>query len=173
MKKQFSVLLAVIACFVFLSCSKDSDFNSLSNETLTGKANKGTGEKEGVPFKGFYNNTHETLQGPPMFKQRVTGHGQATHLGESVFVAISNVNLTTPPPFAVTGTRTFTAANGDQFFTTFTGFGIPGGSGANLHEVIVGGTGRFQNASGSFDSTVKNDASTSTYTVTFNGYINF
>lgn len=178
MKKQFSILFVLIACFSFFSCKKEiADNNAAPAETVLGKTSMNDrSNNDGVPFKGTYATSHEVLQAPPIFIQRVTGAGNATHLGQSSFVSITTVDRSTPPPFAVSGTRTFTAANGDQLFTTFTGTSSPTGprsSRADLHDVIVGGTGRFAHASGSFDGVAINDPTTSTLEVTFNGYIHF
>ena len=172
------MLLALMASFYFSSCQKEAAETQLSpNEMLSSNASKGnSGMDKGVPFKGTYTNTHQTLQPPPMFQQKVTGKGNATHLGASSFEAITNVKVTPPAPFAVSGTRTLTAANGDQLFTKFTGISTPlspGVSRANLHDVITGGTGRFQAASGSFDAVAISDQVTATFEVTFDGYIKF
>jgi hypothetical protein len=54
------------------------------------------------------------------------------------------------------GNAVFTAANGDQLYTEFSGFftSLPDGEGWITFEVtheVVGGTGRFRGATGSFD----------------------
>ena len=129
-----------------------------------------------VPFKGFYTTTSELLKPPPILQQRVTGTGEATYLGESNFVAVVTVNLTTPPPFALSGTAVFTAANGDQFYTQFSGANTPNGDGTAtgvLHHTIVGGTGRFENATGSITAVVHVDPTSPTNTVDYSGEINF
>ncbi|HEV8083335.1 MAG TPA: hypothetical protein VGP55_09050 [Chitinophagaceae bacterium] len=181
MKKQFSVLLTLFACFYFISCKKESvttpDNQSTSNATLSSKINAGSKTNSvKVPFKGSYSTTAQIQHGPPILQQTITGTGNATHLGESVFVATVTVNLTTPPPFQVNGTTTFTAANGDQFYTIVTGTNTPTGNGtsrADLLHTIVGGTGRFVNASGSFTGIALNNQANSTNTVVFDGYISY
>lgn len=122
------------------------------------------------PLKGAYHTNSQILSGPPMLATRITGIGQSSHLGKGTFVANSILNLTTAPPFSLGGTAVFTAANGDEFYTSFTGTAIPNGTGANqieMHHTITGGTGRFENASGSFSG----------YTVAVpghsNGYITY
>ncbi len=68
-------------------------------------------------------------------------------------MAISTLNLTTPPPFKLAGTATFYAANGDVFYTVFAGTSIPNSDGTSnvviIHD-ITGGTGRFKHATGKF-----------------------
>jgi hypothetical protein len=106
-----------------------------------------------VPIKGEFTTTAQILSGPPMLQQRITGYGQLSHLGKSSFVALATLNLTTLPPFSLGGTAVFTAANGDEFYTTFSGTATPNGAGANEVEMvhtISGGTGRFAGATGSF-----------------------
>ncbi len=154
--KQLSVLLFVFASMYFLSCEKET--------------NKKT------PFKGTYETTSQILNGPPMLKQRITGTGHATHLGKSSFVAISTVNLTTPPPFNLGGTATFYAANGDEFYTTFTGTSTPidgGRSNVVVNHTITGGTGRFDDASGSFVGTTIANPALPTGSINYEGYIRF
>ena len=83
---------------------------------------------------------------------RSQGTGTATHLGKTTFEVQATVNFAVQPA-QVNGTATFTAANGDQFYTTFSGITRPNGTGAIIgdfdHE-ITGGTGRFADISGSF-----------------------
>jgi len=80
-----------------------------------------------------------------------SGTGQATHLGQFTYTFVFEVNLLTG---IGVGTAEFTAANGDRLFTTVAGLGLPSGTPGFNHVVeeqtIVGGTGRFADASGSF-----------------------
>jgi hypothetical protein len=179
MKKQISVLLAVFASFYFISCQKDAAISSTSNlnsAAVSANANHESKMNEsGVPFKGSYTLSSVLIQPPPNLVQRISGTGIASHLGNSTFEAISNVTVT-QPPFMVNGTRTITAANGDQLFTTFTGTSTPvvnGMNGADLQETVTGGTGRFANASGSFTVIARNNFITSTFTADFDGYLNY
>jgi hypothetical protein len=108
-------------------------------------------KKNTLPFKGTYATISEPLSAPPFLQLRITGTGQSTHLGRGTFVALSTMNLTTPPPFSIGGTTTFYAANGDEFYTSFTGTATPIGDGrleVEMTHEITGGTGRFANASG-------------------------
>lgn len=151
MRKLFT-LPVVFAAYFLLACQKDSMENETSNNEKLMLAAKMNQEKD-LPFKGSYSTSSEILQPAPFLKTRITGTGNATHLGNGTFVAISTVNFTTAPPFQLGGTATFTGANGDEFYTTFTGTATPTGTGyldiINVH-TIIGGTGRFQNAKGGF-----------------------
>ena len=110
-------------------------------------------KKNDLPIKGSYTTVSEQLSGPPMVQLRITGTGQSSHLGKGSFVALSTMNLTTAPPFTIGGTTTFYAANGDEFFTSFTGTATPVSEGVlevEMNHEITGGTGRFTNATGNF-----------------------
>lgn len=136
MKKLF-VILGLLGSVMFLSWNKIPQKSQLYH----------------LPFKGSYHTTAQILTGPPVMQQQITGSGTSSHLGKSSFVANSTINFTTPPPFLLGGTAVFTAANGDQIFTSFSGSATPAGTGMNEVEMvhtITGGTGRFSNASGSF-----------------------
>lgn len=179
MKKYITTLLITVACLSLASCKKEllttSSKSSASENSLNTSTSNNKNEQT-VPFKGEYIDAFEVLHAPPMFVQKVTGTGYATHLGNSTFVAITHVDRSTRPPFAVSGTRTFTAANGDQLFTTFTGLSIPVAPGTNkteLVDVVVGGTGRFLHASGSFNAHALADQSTSIFTASFDGHISY
>lgn len=126
------------------------------------------------PFEGFYITRAEFLQGPSV--QRITGNGQATHLGESMFVANATVDFSTLPPFAIAGTAVFTAANGDQFFTQFRGTSTPTGPGTStgiINHTIIGGTGRFDDATGNIVGTAYVVVGNPTNTVSYTGMIDY
>ena len=87
-----------------------------------------------------------------MLQQIVTATGHSAYLGESKHVALVTVDLTTPPPFKLAaGTGTFYAADGDAFYTVFTGTSSPNSDGTSniaINHDINGGTGRFGQATG-------------------------
>jgi hypothetical protein len=149
--KMWAFLLPIVAVVItFTSC--EEEFTQEEQQLLVSKSmNKE--QKKAVPIKGEYTTTGNILVGPPIVQQEITGFGQSSHLGKSTFVAYSTLNLTTPPPFQLSGTATFTSANGDAFYTSFTGTATPNGQGANnvvMTHTITGGTGRFESATGSF-----------------------
>ena len=116
---------------------------------------KSQDQKIMAPFKGDYIVSITPLGRPPIQQLSVNGAGHATHLGKSRFEMSNTVNFTTMP-FTLDGTATFYAANGDQIFTTVSGTSTPNSDGsatAVIENTITGGTGRFQNASGSFAGT--------------------
>jgi hypothetical protein len=103
-----------------------------------------------VPFTGTLDGTVTTtpLQ-PPLANVLIAATGNATHLGRFTVEIPHLVNFETATG---EGTYTFTAANGDLLTAHFTGtadtstpiFAIV------EHATITGGTGRFEDATGSF-----------------------
>jgi len=87
--------------------------------------------------------------------------GKVTVHSDGAFV------LTGPGTFAVSGTTTSVAANGDQLTSTFTGTGTISATGSTttINSTFTGGTGRFADASGtatttSHGTTISNDGVT-------------
>jgi hypothetical protein len=167
--------------FLFLSvCVVTGGLLSWNNEPTfiptTGTASPAGKQATSVPIKGEYTTSAQILSGPPLVRQRITGQGHLSHLGKSSFVALATLNLTTPPPFSLEGTAVFTAANGDEFYTTFSGTATPNGAGANTVEMvhtISGGTGRFSGATGSFTGYTVAVPGHTQGTITSEGFINY
>ena len=97
-----------------------------------------------LPFKGEFSAT-ETVAGA---LHHLTGEGEATHLGR--FTITASFNVTPPPHASATGTTTWMASNGDQLLTSTTGTAVIAFPTATITEThtIIGGTGRFADASG-------------------------
>jgi hypothetical protein len=150
--KKLIYLSLVIGSSYLLSCQKEKfENNAMNHQNLVASNAK---MATALPFRGTYTTSSEILQPAPFLLTRITGIGQASHLGKSSFVALSALNLTTPPPFLLGGTATFKAANADEFYTTFQGTATPNGQGAlnvSMSHTITGGTGIFKNARGSFE----------------------
>ena len=109
---------------------------------------------EQVPFTGTLEGTYTRTGTFPFFHLEPTGTGQATTLGAFSFSIPHDVNLSLTPPGG-TGTFVFAAANGDTVYGTFltSATPVPGMPGVLQGEelmTILGGTGRFANASGGF-----------------------
>jgi hypothetical protein len=90
---------------------------------------------EQVPFKGHGS-------GVLYADFTISGAGEASHMGRLTFAS-----STTPPNV---GGVTFTAANGDMLFIIGVSSTIIDSTHVLNYHVIVGGTGRFQGATGSF-----------------------
>jgi hypothetical protein len=108
--------------------------------------------QEQVPFKGsFEGNVTVTPLAPPFVMVDVEATGNATQLGLFTLDIPHVVNRVT---HTAAGTYEFTAANGDTVIADFTGTATPTDVPGVLYieetATIIGGTGRFAGASGSF-----------------------
>jgi hypothetical protein len=129
-----------------------------------------------VPFKGRSSGVVSAVGFDPVAgiaHTRVAGQGQATHLGRFTQTGDVGVDVATGN---ARGTWTLTAANGDMLFLEMEAYGIDPTHGVGAF-TIVGGTGRFQGASGSYEQmitfTVAPGTSDSTFTDVLTGTISF
>ena len=103
-----------------------------------------------VPFKGYYI-AHPKVIGVDengCLIQRMTGEGDATHLGTSTWVSDA---LSCPATWEQTGDITFTAASGDELWMRFSGTFTFDQSGNAIFQgdyTITGGTGRLEGSGG-------------------------
>ena len=107
---------------------------------------------EQVPFKGsLEGDVTVTPLTPPYVQVDVDATGNATHLGQFSLDIPHKVNRSN---MTAIGSYEFTAANGDTVFAAFTGLATPTAIPGVLYieetAVILGGTGRFAGATGSF-----------------------
>lgn len=161
------LLALLVAALLFTACKKDNI--SAGNTQQAPSVTR-------LPFEGIFTTTAEVLQPPPMLNQKITGTGYVTHLGESTFIALASIAIQPPPPFVVTGTATFIAANGDEFYTRFSGTSVPGVAGtstATLRHTVTGGIGKFRNASGDFTGVSVVNPALPANSVTYNGWISY
>jgi len=105
-----------------------------------------------LPIKGHCELTFNPppLPLPPVHRQIDTGTCWFSHLGKTALQGVQDINFAAGTQ---SGTRTFTAANGDVLRATHAGTSGPGGPGLVRFVTtitIVGGTGRFANATGIF-----------------------
>jgi len=84
----------------------------------------------------------------------IVGTCELSHLGHTTVVAYQTIDPNSFP-IAYTNATTYTAANGDELRTTDIGTATPGPDGLTLSGAVtvIGGTGRFTNASGTADLT--------------------
>jgi hypothetical protein len=102
-----------------------------------------------VPFKGTLDGQYGTPSGQfPIINESIAATGQATQLGRYTLQIAETVNLLQA---TATGTFTFIAADGATLQGTFMGHAQPGALVTITEEAtILGGTGRFAGATGSF-----------------------
>jgi hypothetical protein len=124
-----------------------------------------------VPFKGALEGTVTSTVAPPFAQVVITAEGNANELGHFRLSIPHQVDLRIS---VGTGSYLFTAANGDELHATFTGKADTSAPVFVIEEkvTIVGGTGRFANASGSFSAHRLFDPAAGTTTGTFEGTIN-
>jgi hypothetical protein len=108
---------------------------------------------DNVPFKGTLEGAFTATADPPPANNRfLVATGRATQLGNFAYDFPHSVDRSVTPATGV-GFSTFTAANGDQVFAYVTGEATLFAPGVLLgveEGTILGGTGRFANASGNF-----------------------
>jgi hypothetical protein len=106
-----------------------------------------------VPFKGTLEGSFTVIPVPPPAINRVLdATGNATQLGDFTFNFPHSVDRSVMPATGV-GIATFTAANGDEVYALILGQATLYAPGVLLgveQGTILGGTGRFANATGSF-----------------------
>jgi hypothetical protein len=106
-----------------------------------------------VPFKGTLEGSFTvSADPPPAINRQLDAWGHATQLGAFTFDFAHSVDRLVVPATGV-GFAVFTAANGDPVFAFITGQAVLVGPGLlNGVELgtIIGGTGRFAGATGSF-----------------------
>ncbi|SMC00339.1 hypothetical protein SAMN00120144_1953 [Hymenobacter roseosalivarius DSM 11622] len=174
-----NVVLALFLSALFLvSCT--SEKAELYANGILGARGNGVVKKKPVPFKGTFETISvplgPPLADPPRQLQRITGEGQASHLGKATFEASSTIFFAPQPPFTNSGTSTMTAANGDKLYSTFTGTIVPQPDGKRLVTVrhtITGGTGRFDRASGYYVGVTLADPTTPSGTLNIEGELSY
>ena len=100
---------------------------------------------------------------------RITGECQIAHIGRASVLAFQTI-VPGASGIEYTNTTVYTAPNGDELHTTNVGVATPGAEGLSLNgtETAVGGTGRFENASGS--ATLSGSIHFTTATTTIGSY---
>jgi hypothetical protein len=147
MRRPFHLGTAALAAALALGCSDGAPTAPLADRAAT----------QARPFGGTC--TFQSTVVPPAPEQppnvtlfHVEEVCHLTHLGLTTAVGEETATITTGSAFVTT--VTYTAANGDQLFTTETGSGTPPDASGVIHfsgtETVNGGTGRFADASGSF-----------------------
>ena len=129
-----------------------------------------------VPFKARSSGVVTTVGidlGAGLVHTHAAGQGQATHLGHFTQTGDVAADVVTGN---VRGTWTLTAANGDMLFLEMTAYGIDPTHGVGTF-TVVGGTGRFEGATGSYEQIIvfvsEPGATNTTFTDVLTGTIAF
>ena len=127
---------------------------------------------EQVPFKGSYEGDVSVTPAPPSLSVLVEATGNATELG---LFTLDIPHLVNPTDHTANGFYEFTAANGDTVIAKFNGNAMPTAIPGVLYieemATIIGGTGRFAGATGSFVSERLYDRVAGTTVGSFEGTI--
>ena len=133
-----AVLLSAVAC-------AESDISGVSQQLAPNVDPVASASVE-RPWSGVCD-VAAAFTGPTTL--HITGTCQLAHLGR---VTVVEEQIIDPGPSGIsyTNVATYTAANGDELRTTNVGIATPTADGLSLSgtETAVGGTGRFQNATG-------------------------
>jgi hypothetical protein len=154
MRYSMMVPTGVLACVLVLACADTTSPGADEIEAGTTDA----AAKAQRPFGGSCTFTSTVLppeqgQPPNVVRFRQDEVCRVTHLGLTTAITEETVTFTETGLGFIT-TIVYTAASGDQLFTTQTGTAAPPDQGGVIHftgtEAVNGGTGRFADASGSF-----------------------
>jgi hypothetical protein len=154
---KFSKIMLLFGLVAFVLIN-----SGFTTEPSSSHAEKVSHLRRAVPFKGSLSVSLE--------ERAAVGSGVASHIGKFEYASVDDPSNF---PF-LSGTATFTAANRDEIFTTFSGILQDNGNGTlglTFENTITGGTGRFEGATGSFTST--GTANGATATVNFTGEISY
>lgn len=115
----------------------------------------GTDRPVKISQSGTTTFTPTSAAGGTLFTEQA---GIASHAGAVTSTFNGTLTFTSPSTFTFTGPATLVAANGDELFGDLSGTGTLTPSGSVLvHELTVtGGTGRFEDASGTLTGTTTN-----------------
>ncbi len=165
-------LVFSLAALALAACSPDTATSPRA--PLAAKFARGASE---LPFRGKFELRSQAVRTPTTLQITGMGEGTATHLGR---FELAMTELVVRATTQATGTLVFTAANGDQLFTTITGsqtgFVPPNVAQGTFVATIVGGTGRLAAATGTFtvqwSEVIDFATGTGVWTAAFDGDIN-
>jgi len=148
-------LFVLTALLVLGGCGQD---------TLTGVAEDGDArfvaknELKTVPFEGYMDgygwfNLSRTDCPTGSLPLDAIGAGEGSHIGAyEIFFEICSYAQVDPTNPTYVGTATITAAKGDELYVSYNGVATSPTTYREF-DTVIGGTGRFENASGAFEHT--------------------
>ena len=153
---------------------------SIQDSQLEDDVNLKNGHKHLVPFKATYSVWSEPATPGPTIDLIVFGSGLANHLGRSD-VIVNETITTLQLPWSATASVVITAANGDELHFNYSSeidpSALPPAGNGDLiiagDCIVTGGTGRFENATGTFVYNGVFNVITSTGTAHFTGTIRY
>ena len=166
------LLFTLPLLFPFVGCAADAP-SAAGPASPAVRASASASAPGTVPIEGRCELTFNAppFPLPPVHHQIDTGTCWFSHLGRTDVYGVQDIVFATGTQ---NGTRTFTAANGDVLYAVNSGTSSPGGPGlVNFVTTItiVGGTGRFANATGQMTGPGTANLLTRTTVVTNEGWI--
>ncbi len=170
-----STALSTLSTLVLAACAGDSGIPT-SPPTLSRSNEVAQDAREHGQSRPFSGSCVAQTAGPatfvfPIRTQLSIGTCQLSHLGRTSLRTLQHVNVVTGDEVAE---LTYKAANGDKLFATNVGTSAPTGpttiafSGTNT---VTGGTGRFDDATGTFSASGTADLATGAAAFAYDGWI--
>ncbi len=161
--KRIYFLLVFFGALLFCACEKENADLLIEDQTqLEDGALKGA-KKHAVPFKGTFKQEQTHMEGmPPVIYVEMEGVGTVSHLGKTKLWVGQNWDMGDfTGPAEGDADVIFTAANGDELYAYLYAYNAVEFDGdGNLVFATIwgagtfeGGTGRFSDASGSYNLT--------------------
>ncbi len=176
---RLGLFLIIVFPLLFVSCVKDEEAmvkpeNQVEKLKKPGKFRPFKGKLVSLPAGGA--DLDCDCNGvPPMY---LSGTGNVTHMGKVNTEGVS-CSVQQPYGFSVDGCVSLIAANGDEVFSDIDPYDLFINTdcfceaNGQTQGQIVGGTGRFEDATGQVDITVHLDMETFEFTVTLDGQISY
>lgn len=158
MKKVFALSMVLVGMLLFSACEKEMILPDSQQEYSS--ALKGA-KKHTVPFRGIFTQEQTLLTGDfPVIYVVLEGVGTVTHLGKTRLWVGQDWDFSDfTKPGEGAAEVIFTAANGDELYADLYAFNATevDGQGNPVYATVwgsgtfTGGTGRFLDASGTYD----------------------
>ena len=165
---------ALLLAFTLVGCTGNDTTTTATSSPAATLARVGGQTSAPRPFGGRCDLTVAPLpSAPPLIRQIDTGTCQLSHLGRTKYEGVLELDLVARTQ---RGERTLTAANGDEVHLTTVGTSAPAGPGLvsfTATFTIVGGTGRFANATGEGRAEGTANLTTNKTSVAMDGWIDY
>lgn len=140
---------ALLFAFALAGCAADASIATAPSARSASLSRASSQAPAPRPIAGRCELTVAPLpSSPPLIRQTDTGTCQFSHLGRTQLEGVLEIDLATGTQ---RGERTLTAANGDELYMVVVGTSAPSGPGLVSFQAtytLLGGTGRFANATG-------------------------
>ena len=182
--KRIYFLLVFFGALLFCACDKDNSdllMEDPAQTQLEDGALKGA-KKHAVPFRGTFvqSQTWDDFSNFPSVDLTMEGEGPAIHLGKTVLKVDQHWEMNFPTMEGAAKV-VFTAANGDKLEADLYAFGVmefdeygnPTTGTVWGEGKFTGGTGRFEDATGSYKLSAFHDVAANQGTAIYTGRIKY